>query len=192
MIAVSWIGWVSIGLARVFVALAMLPVVGAEWLTRRVDRDRHLCAILLTIGLALIMVPRAYAAETVVVPWGDWVASLLGDVPEWAILAVVAFALRKLPEPILYMITQWRIDRLLTRALTFGLNSIAGAAEGQTLTREIGNQVVARMLEYAIANAPKLVEEIGSSEMLLKIWARIRLDENASLPAPAEFTAPAP
>lgn len=143
----------------------------------------------MSLGIMASPVPAfAQAASdgyAVQVPWGQWVADILGFVAT-LIAALIAFALRHLPGNANKIIVQLRVDKLLERALTYGINATSNAVKGKTLDLHTGNQVVQMAIEYAVKHAPQLANEIGLARLKEKILARIDLDDVAEIAAPAE------
>lgn len=66
-------------------------------------------------------------------------------------------------------------------AVNYGLNAVAGATKGKTLSIDVGNQVVTQALGYAVDNGPgKLIGWLGGEEGIRdKILARLTLPEEA-------------
>jgi hypothetical protein len=133
-------------------------------------------------AVAAAVVPVAHAADggAVTVPWGDWAAEVLivtaGLLIGWVGRAVPA------------AVRQWagkllgdRVDQLLERAIQYGINAVAGAVRGKTLSLDTGLDVANQALNYAVRQAPKLVDEIGVGALRDKILARLDLDEAASI-----------
>lgn len=128
---------------------------------------------------------------TVDVPWGDWLAQLLN-----AAIAIIAAAalwlLRKLPTHMVAaldmfsgMMGQGRVNELIEKAVTYGVNTTAGAVRGKTLKVGVGNEVLERAFEYAMRHAPGLVAKLGGMVALReKIIARLDLEEDAAIPTP--------
>lgn len=144
--------------------------------------------------------PTAYAPDgQVSLPWGDW----LGGVLNYFYAAIVAFVLwlfRKLPKvavdalnAVAGLMGQDRADKLLERAVAYGINTTAGAVKGKKLDIRTGNEVLERAFEYAIRHARSLVGTLGGAiQIREKIVARLDLDENAVIaarkPAPEEVS----
>lgn len=144
-------------------------------------------------GTTIIMPDPDGSAD---VPWGDWLSEILkGLLVLGGSLAL--FVLRRLPKDLVGLLDmvagaflQTRADKLLEKAITYGINTTAGAVKGRVLTVPIGNEVIERAFEYAVRHAPGLVSKFGGLTALREmIIARLDLDEAASLPAakpPAE------
>lgn len=125
------------------------------------------------------------------IPWGDIAANFLTALLS-AVGVVAAYLLRKLPAGVVSMLDglagallQKRASELLEFALTYGINTTAGAARGKTLDVKVGLEVLERALEYAMRHAPGLVNSLGGAIALReKIIARLDLEESAGQPAP--------
>lgn len=118
----------------------------------------------------------------VVIPWGDWLASLAGVLVTLA-GSVLAFALARLPASILTMIKTWQVDQLLERSISYGINMAAGAAKGQALTVPVANKVAESALEYAVKNgSAALLAWMGGKDIIAqKIISRLDLEPDAVL-----------
>ncbi len=137
-------------------------------------------AALALVAVALIAAPfPAFAQDgAVTVPWGDWLASslvYLRDAVIAGVVALVAWGARRLPTQVGEIILAARVEQLLTRAADYGIASVAGAVKGKSFDVRITNQVIEAAIDYAIANAPSLVERMGST-LRPKILARIAAD----------------
>ncbi len=74
-----------------------------------------------------------------------------------------------------------RVELLLSNAIGYGLNAVAGAVKGKTLDVDVGNQVLAAALQYAVDNAPGWLQSWagGPEGLAKKIWARLNLGDGA-------------
>lgn len=127
---------------------------------------------------------------SVSLPWGD----LLSEILTGLIILVgtlVAWALRKAPKALVDaldmfagMMGQGRANELLEKAVTYGINTTAGAVKGKTLDFKVSSAVLERAYEYAIRNAPGLVKSMGGLLRLReKIIARLEVSDDVALPA---------
>ncbi|MDP2358030.1 MAG: hypothetical protein Q8M31_18465 [Beijerinckiaceae bacterium] len=128
-------------------------------------------------ALTLIAAPwPAFAQDGVVtVPWGDWIAGALvhlRDAVIAGVVALVAWAARRLPTQIGEIVLAARVEQLLTRAADYGIAAVGGAMKGKTLDVRTTNHVIEAAAEYAIANAPALVEKLGDT-LRPKLLARL-------------------
>lgn len=123
-------------------------------------------------------------ATTVVVPYGNWLDAVLSNAQEIIVaglLAVVAFVLRKLPAGVADAFRTLRVEQLLARAVDYGINATRGAAKGKSLSVDVGSEVLAKAISYAVDRAPALlIEWLGGVESLKQmILARLNLDPEA-------------
>lgn len=116
---------------------------------------------------------------TITIPWGAW----LGDVLDWSvtiILAVVAWALRQLPAGIYAIIQQLRAEQLLERAIDYGINAVKGASYDKQLDIPTTSAVIEAAAEYAVVNAPLLVQYLDPDTLRAKILARLAVEDGVT------------
>ncbi|AWB21259.1 hypothetical protein DA075_10330 [Methylobacterium currus] len=162
------------------------------------------CALCLSTPLALSAGPAlAQAAATVAqpatdtavvtIPYGSWLTSAAAGIQEIVvsvIMAVIAFACRRLPAAIGAVVRGLLTQQLVERAIAFGMSTVAGAAAGKTLSVPVGNAVLANALNYAVEHAPGWFLKWAGGEQAIRdhIIALLPMDQDASL-APATSTA---
>jgi hypothetical protein len=143
--------------------------------------------LIIPLSVAAMLAAAAPAhAETVSVPWGDWVASILGlgsDNLLLLVTAFLAFIVRQLPSRIVAILQTWQVEQVLARAIVAGINRTAGAAQGKALSVEIANKVVAEAVQYVVNNAPAwLVKWVGGAEGIRdKVISRITVVEGGEI-----------
>jgi hypothetical protein len=142
-------------------------------------------ALLVAVLVLLIIQPVAFAqeaTETVSIPYGAWIETSAGAVATF-ILAVIGWLMRKLPASVVDILKTMKAEQLLAKAVDYGINAVAGATKGKTLTVNVGNAVVANAVQYAVDNAPGwLVKWLGGPEAIAaKIIARLNLEEAAAV-----------
>lgn len=125
--------------------------------------------------------PDIVSDTTVVVPVGTWLDQVLAAVNSSLaiiITALVAWAFRALPKTVVDVLRTLQVEQLLTRAAEYGINATRGAVKGKTLNVDVGNEAVAKALQYAINNGPGwLINWMGGIEGIRdKLIARIPLD----------------
>lgn len=125
----------------------------------------------------------ADATTSVSVPIGD----ILGTMATYIALALsiaVTWGLRFLPGQWASLAKTAQVDQLLHKAIAYGINSVAGAEQGKTLTIPVGNAVLAQALTYALQHGPELTLQFAGSPVDLaeKIWARLNLAADVSKP----------
>lgn len=141
------------------------------------------------ILLALVATAAAVTpahAETVSVPWGDWVASVLtigSDNLLLLVAAFLAFIVRQLPSRIVAILQTWQVEQILARAIVAGINKTAGAAQGKAMTVEIANEVIAKAVQYVVDNGPSwLIKWVGGEEGIRdKVIARLPVVEEGKV-----------
>jgi hypothetical protein len=137
------------------------------------------------------------APDTIVsVPWGDWLATLLGDAAAVLSVVILGVVTRFLPATLKAWLTAQRtaqVEQLLERALGFAAQKIAIAVKGKVLDVDVHNQMVEDALQYAIDHGPaKLIAWMGGADAIeQKIIARIPTSPSVqSLPLTPAAAAP--
>ncbi len=142
--------------------------------------------IAIALGLLCPLVQAAMAAEivaggaaptVVTIPWGDWLTAAAPDIAA-LVLAAALWLVRQIPGEVGALLRTKRVEQLLDRSIGYGINAVAGAAHGRTLSLDVGSAVLAEAVDYAIEHAPRLVAWAGEDHLAEKIWARLRLDES--------------
>lgn len=147
------------------------------------DTDRtFLGFVALAAFIALIPV-IAYAAtdpNTVTVPIGSIVAEWSSAVG-WLLASLVLYAMRLLPQNIVAILANARVDLLLNNAIGYGVNAVAGATKDKTLDVNVGNQVLAAAINYAIENSSGWLQTWagGPEGLAKKVWGKLNLGEGA-------------
>jgi hypothetical protein len=99
-------------------------------------------------------------------------------------LAITLFpvAVALLPAPLRLVVSAVFGEQLIRNARDYALNAIANAAKGKILAVDVGNQVLAQAVEYAVREgALWLVSWLGGPEGIrLKIFWLLDHDEQAS------------
>ena len=149
---------------KIFYLFALLPVAALVW----------------SIAPAVAVAAAVAGDGQVTIPWGDWLASSADTLVTLA-ASVLALALARLPASIVSMLRTWQVDQLLERAIGYGINAVAGAAKGQTLSVPIANKVAEQALEYAIENgSAALIKWMGGAETIKKkVVARLDIAPEA-------------
>lgn len=126
---------------------------------------------------------------TVSIDWGIFVNLILLELAKpdsvafTALLAVSAWVVSKLPQPLQWAWRLFQIEQLLSKSLQAAMNQTAGAVAGQTLTLDVANEVLAKAAQYAVDNGQKaLIEWAGGNKGLHdKLTARVQVDANTVL-----------
>jgi hypothetical protein len=126
----------------------------------------------------------APVVDTVVqVPVGS-IADTVLDYVQVAMAGLVIWALRLLPPQLYALAMTMRVDQLLSRAIAYAFNTVAGATEGKVLTVDVRNLVVKEAVTYALVHGGTLVKQFAGTpeELAEKIWSRMDLPQEASRP----------
>lgn len=139
---------------------------------------------LAALACAALFVPAfALAVDdtTVVIPYGDYIIEIAHIMGALAV-ALWPVAVALLPAPIRLAVSTIFGERLIRNARDYALNAVEGAAKGKTLTVDVGNQVIAELVNYAVREgAPWLVRALGGPEGIRKKAFRLLdLDETAT------------
>lgn len=139
-------------------------------------------AFLVLLTAAPAVAQQVAGDGQVAIPWGDWLAASASTLVTLA-ASVLAFALAQLPASINAMIKTWRVEQLLERAVAYGINTVAGAAKGQTLSVPVANKVIEQALEYAVENGSSaLVSWMGGTDAIeKKLIARLDVEKDGGL-----------
>lgn len=139
-------------------------------------------AVAATSAVAQTAEPASVVDTVVNIPWGDWINAGANNAV-LIIVALVGWALRRLPSNILSVIQTAQLDQLLYKAIDYAINKTAGAAKGQALSVSVGNDVLAKALQYAVNSAPAwMIQWGGGADGLRdKIIARLNLDAQAAI-----------
>lgn len=134
------------------------------------------------LALVLCASPALAADTAVTIPIGEWASSLLMTVASVAV-PIIMWALRFLPASIAGIIRTAQVEQVLQKAIDYGVNAVAGAAKGKTLDVNLGNQVLAEAIEYALRNGPGWVEGwLGGREGVReRIIARLNVAPEAAI-----------
>lgn len=144
---------------------------------------------------ALFISTAAFAAETapetvaqaqseatkVVWGWGA-AASQAAQFVAYLVGLGLAYALRQLPANLVAILSNMRVELLLQNAINYGVNAVDGAVKGKTLQVNVGNEVLAKALQYAVDNSSTWLQSWagGPEGLAKKIWGRLNLDDKAS------------
>ena len=188
-------------LFAIVLGAAMLGAIfGFARLMRCVGIAAVLAVLLLGTGAhpALANVAQTVAqpatdTAVVTIPYGSWLTSAAAGIQEIVlsvIMAVIAFACRRLPAAVGAVIKGLLTQQLVERAIAFGVSTVAGATAGKTLSVPVGNAVLANALNYVVSHAPGWFLTWAGGEQAIRdhIIALLPMEEAASL-APATSTA---
>lgn len=106
----------------------------------------------------------------VTVPLGTWIASYASAIVEVVtsvVMLLVAYALRSLPAGIATVLKGLITQQLVERAISFGMNTVAGAAKDKVLSFDVSNAVLANALNYLVTHFPGwLVSWMGGADAI--------------------------
>lgn len=123
-------------------------------------------------------------ANNVAVPIGQWLQNAR-DFLEALFLGVLAFALRKLPAPVVWAVKMYGEDKIVQQAIALAINAVPGAAKGEALSIPVGSSVLAHALQWVVDNVPKFAVSMmgGEDAIKAKIFAALHLEADASAAA---------
>lgn len=121
----------------------------------------------------------------VVFNWGDFLAIFLANIADpqsvaWTLVAgAIAWLVARLPGPAMWAFNVFKVDQLLINALRAAINSTSGAIEGKALNVNVGSEVLAKAIQYAIDNGQAwLINWMGGPKGIeQKLIARMSLAE---------------
>lgn len=122
------------------------------------------------------------AATTVAVPIGDWIGQASGIIAT-ILGALVVWLFRQLPAGIVQILRTMQVEQLLDKAITYGINAVAGASKDKVLAVNVGNAVVAQAAQYAVDHGPGwLIGWLGGETAIRQmIIARLSLEPAATV-----------
>jgi hypothetical protein len=139
--------------------------------------------MLTTLILLALLVPALAQepppAAEVVVPWGEWVIRWLNGLQEIILLvlsAASAYVVSAYVPSWVRMFAgqaaQNRVNQVLEKAVLSAIAQTKGAVTGKRVTVDVGYQLLARAAQYAVDQAPVLIDEAAqTTENLLKMIA---------------------
>lgn len=188
--------------------LALIAIACLGHLFRRLVTIRSLALALFAVAAVSLSLDVAFAAnaapetvaqsvsETGKVTWA-WGATVTewAQAVAWLLVSAGMLALRKLPANLVAVFGNARVELLLNNAVNYGLNAVAGAVKDKKLEVNVGNEVLAQALQYAVDNAPAWLQTWagGPEGLAKKIWSRLNLDagaNSASIPSIVDSVKP--
>lgn len=177
----------------VYLPLMVFAFVVAYWimtptLVSRPQMVPIFTALLVAVLIGFVFWSPAHAAEIasgsrVDIPIGAIINELV--LPIFATLgAALLWLIRHLPKAAQDLIRTYRADQLAFRALAYGINSTANAAQGKTLSVDVHLPVLARALTFFLERAPALLVQWigGPATIAANIWSRMIVDDKATAP----------
>jgi len=146
---------------------------------------RHVMAAL---AVAFILYPLAALAQavavdtTVEVPISSWIETA-GTFVGPLLAAAALWLIRKLPEQISAILITMRVDQMLEKAISYAINATVAASKDKPLSINVGNEVVAKAVQYVIDNGPGwLIGWMGGEASIReKVIARLEVDAGTAL-----------
>lgn len=133
-------------------------------------------------ALAQTVAPKTDTVVTL--PWGDLLGAVLIYAQEavtFALISVLALVTARLPSWVQAIIGKVMTEQLLRRAIDYAIATTRGAVKGQSFDVDVGNQIVAKALRYALDHgAGWLITWMGGEARVAeKIVARLDVDAEA-------------
>lgn len=155
---------------------------------------RNLLALAIMMAVAFVIFNPAFAQEAstkVVLPWGDFVASILNATQQILALLLLAAAtavigiLPSWVQNILRPLVQtWQANQLFEKLAATAVAGTKGVVAGKTVDIEIANDMIRNIVQMAITNgSPKLLAFIDASAESLGAKALARLQSLGVIPA---------
>lgn len=121
----------------------------------------------------------------IVIPWGTYISEL-SSLASALIFGAIVWLMRKLPGQVVSFLRTVRAEQLIQRAIEYGINTTAGAVKDETLRISIGNEVIAKAVNYAVEKGSGgLVEWLGGPNGIGKmIIARLDVVPEATVADP--------
>lgn len=116
------------------------------------------------------------------IPYGQWIVAFQ-EMATPLIGVVLVFLFRALPESIVSIIRTAKVDQLLTKAVQSAVNQVAGAAKDKKLEIPVANDVVRKIVQYAVDEGPAwLIKWMGGVEgVKAKAIARIQVVDGKAI-----------
>ena len=146
---------------------------------------RFLAAALLCAVAVLVPAP-ALAAE-VTIPLGQMLTEavqIAAGFLSWLIPLVAAFVMRhSRVAAMLFNLVGG--ERILREAIDYGVNAVAEAAKDRVLTVQVGSEVLAAALQYAVDNIPpSAIRALGGPDGIRRrLFAALHLEPDATAEA---------
>ncbi len=153
----------------------------------------YFLAVLLFV-VAFLVPYIAMAAEEMIVkhptaaliPWGLYISELAGIVSTVLLpilVWVTMFAIRRVAPWVELVLTQARVESMVTNCMNWGLNAVQGAAKGKTLSVDLGSKVIAEAANRMLtSNTPqKVIDSVGGAKGLAeRVYRNLNLEEDAT------------
>lgn len=129
------------------------------------------------------------AASPVVIPVGDW-TNVLANIALALVPIFIAWLVREIPAKYRQKLEteqngqfMTQAETLLEQAISYGINAVAGAEKGKTLSVDIANPVLRQAVSYVVTHgASDLYAWLGgASGIEEKIISKLNVDPAASV-----------
>lgn len=126
------------------------------------------------------------APTTATLPWGDWLLAVLPAVSQVVVpiaaVAITAGVAKVSPWAALFL-SRARVQSAIQAGADYGINAVAGAAKGKTITVPLGSAVVAKGTQWVVDTTPaKVIEKAGGAAGIAgMIFRSLPLEEHASV-----------
>lgn len=153
---------------------------------------RMLTLAALALACVLSLSP-AFAAEVVtapvttavVLPYGEWIvglANIATSVLVPALSGILIAAVTKVYPWAVLFLTQKRVEQMANAVTEYGLNAVPGAVKEGKLSINVGSQVIAKAVQYAVNAAPAKALEAagGQSGLAAIIFRKLNLEDGAT------------
>ncbi len=136
---------------------------------------------MLFVGIALA--DDGGTGSVVAIRWGELLLTH-ADTIVYLIVSGLLWSARGLPAEWQARLKTARADQLLTHAVRYGVNAVAGASADKVLTVHVASPVAASALAYAIDKGPSaLIRWMGGPTAVAEmIWARLDVSPEAGRP----------
>lgn len=128
----------------------------------------------------------AFAADVtsiVHIPWGEIVAAILPAVQTLIMGGVLYLAATYYP-PVYAFLRTRQAEQLMARGMDFATNAVVGAVKGQTVSVNVGNEVLAEFVAYGLTHGGEWFTQFAGTpaEIAEKGFARISWPVGADKP----------
>lgn len=178
-------GLLVLGLGCLMLSLLLLGVFRFAGLLRRIGATAVFVVAFIVIGRHAALAQEV-ASPHVDLPWGDWITAALQ--PAAAILVPIAAAaitagVAKVSPWAALVLSRQRVQSAVQAGADYGINAVAGAVKGKTLTVPVGSAVIAEGVQHVVNTTPaKVVTKAGGAAGIAgMIFRSLPLDENASV-----------
>lgn len=147
--------------------------------------------IVMIVAALALLTGTALAQSTVVtIPYGDWIAAVLpflGAVLLLGLMILVGYGLRFLPPWAQALASKAILDQVqkyAADAIEWGVQAAQGAVKGQTVSVQVGSEIVAAAVQHAIDTWPKaVIDRLGGAAGIKNEIIKRLEESNVILPS---------